>query len=176
MRVSNTTQSSPAQEHSRPMEQAASSTSLLTSWEEFLVNIKCGYPSLIVTSHKDSGGHWAFVDGCATTSSPLGTKLPIHNPRMVVHVSNESPNCIQYKFEVHFVLLFQGLTTDAQFSVLLQSTLPGSSYPLCPGLPGQWRERVDFESKCARKWGFPLQRTDHVDCKLWFQPQMTPGL
>ena len=95
---------------------------------------------------------------------------------MVVHAPSENLRCIYYKFEVHFIVLFQGLTTDVQFGVLLQSLLPQSSYCLCPGLPEELRESVDFECKSARKWGFPLQRTDHVDCQQWFQAQMIPRL
>ena len=175
MQVSGAAQSL-ALEHSHPMEHAAQSTSSNTAWDEFLANNKSCYPSLTVTPHKGSDGHWAVIEGSMTTSSPLKTKLPIRNPRMVVHAPSENPSCIYYKFEVHFVLLFQGLTTDVQFGVFLQSLLPRSSYCLCPGLPEELRENVDFECKSARKWGFPLHRTDHVDCQLWFQAQMTPRL
>ena len=176
MQVSGSAQSSLASEHSHAMEHATQSTVSNTVWDEFLANTKSCYPSLTLTPHQGSDDHWLIIEGSTTTctSSPLRTKLPTHNPRMVVHAPSESPTCIYYKFEAHFVVLFQGLTTDVQFGVLLQSLLPRSSYCLCPGLPEELRERVDFECKSARKWGFPLLRIDHVDCQLWFQAQMTP--
>ena len=176
MQTNGTAQSSHTPDHSVSVEHAVQSILSSTTWDELLANTKCYYPSLTVTSHDGSDGRWALIEGAVTTSSPLGTKLPTRNPRMVVHVPSESPSHIQYKFEVHFVLLFQGLTTDEQFGVLLQSLLPGSSYCLCPGMPEDLRERVDFECKSARKWGFPLQRTDHVDCQMWFQAQTTSHL
>lgn len=147
-----------------------------TLWDEFLTNTKHCYPSLTVTLHEGSEGFSALIEGLATTSSPLESKLPTHNPRMIVHTCSENPCNFHYKFEAHFVLLYQGLTTDAQFDVLIQSLLPGSNYRLCPGIPEQVRERVNFECKSARKWGFPFQRTDHVECQLWFQAQLTPRL
>ncbi len=155
---------------------AAQSTSSRTPLDDLLTNTKCRYPSLIVTSHAGSDGHWALIEGSTTTSSPLESRMPTRNPRMIVHAPGEDPSHISYKFEAHFVVLFQGLVTDMQFGVLLQSLLPGSNYHLCPGLPQQLSESVDFESKSARKWGFPLQRTDHVNCQLWFQRQLTPRL
>ena len=176
VQVSGAAQSSLASEHSHAMAHAAQSTASNTVWDEFLANTKSCYPSLTLTPHEGSDGHWAIIEGSTTTCSPLRTKLPTHNPRMVVHAPSESLSCIYYKFEVHFVVLFQGLTTDVQFDVLLQSLLPRSSYCLCPDLPEGLRKSVDFECKSARKWGFPLQRTDHVDCQLWFQAQVTPRL
>ncbi len=152
------------------------STSSRTPFDEFLANIRCRYPSLTVTSHASSDGHWAIIEGFTSTSSPLESKMPTRNPRMIVHAPCEDPSHISYKFEAHFVLLYQGLITDTQFGVLLQSLLLGSNYHLCPGLPQELRVRVDFECKSARKWGFPLQRTDHVNCQLWFHVQVTPRL
>lgn len=130
------------------------------------------YPSLTITSHASSDGHWALIEGSTTTDSPLETKMLTRNPRMFVHTPSEDTRCIHYNFEAHFVLLFKGLTRDRQFDVLLQSLLPESNYHLCHGLPESMRKSVDFE--CARKWGFLFQRIDHMDCQLWFQSQVTP--
>ncbi len=176
MTTTTTTQSSLPQEHSHPMEHATQSTSGCTPLDEFLAYTRCRYPSLTVTSHASSDGHWAIIEGFTTTSSPLESKMPTRNPHMIVHAPCEDPSHISYKFEAHFVLLYQGLITDTQFGVLLQSLLPGSNYHLCPSLPQELRVRVDFECKSARKWDFPLQRTDHVNCQLWFHVQVTPRL
>ena len=51
--------------------------------------------------------------------SPLIT--PVHNPHMVIHTPNSSPD-ITFKFEAHF-------------DELMQSLLPNSVYYLSPGMP-----------------------------------------
>ena len=174
MQVTTTAQSSLPLKQWDPM---AKSTSSHTPFDEFLASTKSRYPSLTVTTHCiGSDGHWALIEGSPTQSSPLASKMPTHNPRMIVHASVEEPSHITYKFEVHFVLLYQGLVTDMQFGVLLQSLFSESNYHLCPGIPQQLRESVNFECKRARKWGFPFQHTDHEKCQLWFQAWITPHL
>ena len=176
MQVTTTAQYSLPLEHSHPIEHAAQSTPHHNPFDEFLADTRRCFPSLTVTSHAGSDGHWALIESSTTTSSPLESKMPTRNARVIVHAPCEDPSHISYKFEAHFVLLFQGLVTDIEFGVLLQSLLPGSNYRLCPGLPQQLRESVDFESKSTRKWGFPCQRTDHVNCQLWFPAKITPRL
>ena len=73
-----------------------------------------------MTSRAGSDGQWALTEGSTATSSPIESKImPTRNPRMIVHAPSEAPSNIHYKFEVHFVLLFQGLVSEMQFGGVL---------------------------------------------------------
>ncbi len=142
-----------------------------TPFDHLITGIKLQFPLLVTSVFSDTTNRWAIVHQAGMSmSSPLGT--PVHNPRMIIQTSRVFPSEITYKFEVHFVQLSSGSISEGKFHELLQTLLPRSGYSLCPGLPETVVSRLDFESKATRRWGYPFKRVDHMDCKLWFQPEV----
>ena len=59
-----------------------------------------------------------------------------------------------------------------QGQLLLSSSLPYPSYNSRVILSWSQTEQevnVTFEVNNVRKWGFPFNRMDHIDCVMWFQ-------
>ncbi len=145
-------------------------------FNQLVAGTRMRYPTLTVTSQVNCDGHWASIRAAETMCSPLVSKAPVQNPQMLVHASHLDPTRITFKFQAHFIPLFSGLVTDALFETLLKSLLPESNYRLCPGLPSDLMDDMNFECKSARKWGFPFHRIDHHKCQLWIPVKLTPWL
>ncbi len=135
------------------------------TFDRIVNDIRHEYPDLTANVVSDATARWAIIQQNVYTQGPLQT--PVHNPRIVVkEVSHEEAT---FTFEVHCgIELHRGSVSDTLFDMLLGTLLPGSGYELCPGLPSDVCAQLTFECKSARKWGFPFQRIDHTQCKLWY--------
>ncbi len=94
-------------------------------------------------------------------------QAPTRNPRVVVR-SPHAPGDVTFKFQVNFVTLQSGVVTEPAFHQLLQMLQPKSGYYLCPGLPKNTAEQLPFNTRSARKWGYPFETVDHKKCSMWF--------
>ena len=137
-------------------------------FDEFLSRINRGYNLLSVERFSDKTAHWAIIHGEMTTATPISTRAPIHNPRMIVQALHNDTD-IKFTFEANFTTVSSGRVSDDTFDDLMQSMLPDSSYYLCPGMPLDLVEKCTFEAKNARKWMPPFQRIDHTECEQWFK-------
>ena len=141
-------------------------------FDELVSSTKSQYPSLLCTLGKrDDGVRWVIFERSPTTTcSPLASRNPVRNPRMVVYSESmsESGSDITFKSEAHFTTLHSGVASDSIFTSLLQSLLLDSSYHLCTGLSDTVASKITFDVKNALKWSTPFNRTDHVNCKMWF--------
>ncbi len=156
-------------QHTRTERVSLPPPSLVTlSFDCLVTRIRSQYPALATNVANDVQSRWVIIQQHAYTTGPLHT--PVHNPRMVVQMQRESEE-LTFQFEVHYgIALHTGTVTDGLFDELLQSLLPGSGYRVCPGLPDDVCTQLTFESKNARKWGFPFNRVDHKGCKIWYRP------
>ncbi len=140
-----------------------------TPLDEVVASAHHRYPTLTPMVFSDSSAQWGIFEGQPTSEcSPVDSKTPVRTPRMVIHATHSEPSVVTFKFEVHFVTLSSGLTSDPEFVSLLETLLPESKYRVCPGLPEDVISQLDWECSTARRWGFPFHRVDHQDCKLWF--------
>ena len=72
-----------------------------------------------------------------------------------------------YTFEVNFTALHTGPIGGSDFHAWLHTMLPGSGYYLCPGIGNTAVCSDSSSAKSVCKWGFPFDRVDHKNCKLW---------
>lgn len=148
-------------------------SSSTTQFNQLVSRLNTQYPSLLVTTVKDStDASWAVIEGTMTTNSPFSS--PVRNPRMVIHAPVDAQD-ITFRFEVHFMTICSGNVKDESFSEHLQSMIPDSGYFLCSGLPEHLAVNLTFEIKQVRKWNSPFTRIDHRECRLWFRPKHIPA-
>jgi len=154
----------------KPRKQTSPELVFSTAFKQVVEDTKSRCKSLLATQFMDEYTQWAIFERCCptATSSPLATRNPVRNPRMIIHANHQSPDDVMFRFEVHFVTLHCGMVSDPMFEYLLQTLLPDSNYCLCAGLPESVGEQLNFFVKNARKWGLPFNRIDHEHCKLWF--------
>ena len=154
----------------KPRKQTSHELVFSTAFKRVVEDTKSRCKSLLATQFLDECAQWAIFERCCptATSSPLATRNPVRNPRMIIHANHQSPDDVMFRFEVHFVTLHCGMVSDPMFEYLLQTLLPDSNYCLCAGLPESVGEQLNFFVKNARKWGLPFNRIDHEHCKLWF--------
>ena len=70
---------------------------------------------LVSTVFSDESAHWAIFEQEPTSKfSPIATKTPVRSPRMVIHSTHKEPHIVTYKFEVHFITLASGATTNPE--------------------------------------------------------------
>lgn len=151
---------------------------------QLLEEVKLRYPHLLILDGQDREGSHCFTVQHPHLSHLLSAgHTPVLNPRMVVKAPTafSSPSStVTYIFEAHFAPVASGFITceehRTRFFELLDSMSPDSQYHLCPGLPSNIISELQIAAKNVRKWRFPFDRVDHVNCLMWFKeedPSMT---
>ena len=147
-----------------------------TEFSALLPSIQNKKPSLCVKECcEDDTKCFAIIDRGLSLNSLLST--PISNPRMILTMAlDPKRDTVEttYTFEAHFEPIKSGKVGDGQFNELIESLHPSSTYYLCEGIPQDVACNVTFDAKNLRKWGFPLHRTDHTQCLMWFHLEKVP--
>ena len=126
------------------------------------------YPEVTISCTSSNEVDWAIIQGQLLLSSSL--PYPSYNPRVILSWSQTEQE-VNVTFEVNLVPIKQAKCGSDVLELfqMVETLLPTSGFVLCQGLDEKVAEEATFDCKNVRKWGFPFNRMDHIDCVMWFQ-------